>query len=108
LCSAAVRQLIAAGIGPSRIWWLRLDHPLLLQESLGDLVRAVLDTSEATPDGPVFLMLDELVYTDRWDLWLKTLLTISGRSGSPRPRAPPLRLVSGGSKAASGAGPSSI
>jgi hypothetical protein len=24
----------------------------------------------------VFLMLDELVYTDRWDLWLKTFLAL--------------------------------
>jgi len=67
-----VRHLIAAGVAPTRIWWLRLDHPLLLQENLGDLVRAVLSTSHASPDAPVFLMLDELVYTDRWDLWLKT------------------------------------
>lgn len=67
-----VRHLLAAGIAPSRIWWLRLDHPLLLQESLGDLVRAVLNTAQAAPDAPVFLMLDELVYTDRWDQWLKT------------------------------------
>ena len=67
-----VRHLIEAGVGPSRIWWMRLDHPLLLQENLGDLVRAVLDTSDASADEPVFLMLDELVYTDRWDLWLKT------------------------------------
>lgn len=67
-----VRHLIDAGVGPSRIWWLRLDHPLLLQENLGDLVRAVLDGSNASADEPVFLMLDELVYTDRWDLWLKT------------------------------------
>lgn len=67
-----VRHLIDAGTAPARIWWLRLDHPLLLQENLGDLVRAVLDTSHATASEPVFLMLDELVYTDRWDLWLKT------------------------------------
>ena len=67
-----VRHLIEAGVAPTRIWWLRLDHPLLLQESLGDLVQAVLNASEASPDAPVFLMLDELVYTDRWDLWLKT------------------------------------
>ena len=67
-----VRHLITAGIAPARIWWLRLDHPLLLQENLGDLVRAVLGTSHASPEAPVFLMLDELVYTDRWDLWLKT------------------------------------
>ena len=67
-----VRHLIAAGIAPTRIWWLRLDHPLLLQENLGDLVRAVLQASSASAEAPVFLMLDELVYTDRWDLWLKT------------------------------------
>lgn len=67
-----VRHLLEDGIAPSRIWWMRLDHPMLLQESLEDLVRAVLDASSATLDQPVFLMLDELVYTDRWDLWLKT------------------------------------
>lgn len=67
-----VHHLIAAGIAPARIWWLRVDHPLLLQEDLGDLVRAVLETSHASTDEPVFLLLDELVYTGRWDLWLKT------------------------------------
>ena len=67
-----VRHLIDAGADPKRIWWLRLDHPLLLQENLGDLVRAVMGTSGATAERPAFLMLDELVYTERWDLWLKT------------------------------------
>ena len=67
-----VRHLIADGIAPGRIWWLRLDHPLLLEERLDDLVRAVLATCVATPEQPAFLMLDELVYTDGWDLWLKT------------------------------------
>ena len=67
-----VRHLITAGVDPSRIWWLRLDHPLLLQENLGDLVRAVLSASGASTEQPVFLMLDELVYTSQWDLWLKT------------------------------------
>lgn len=68
----SVRHLIEAGVEPSRIWWMRLDHPLLLQEDLGALVRAVLDASNASAREPVFLMLDELVYSDRWDLWLKT------------------------------------
>jgi predicted AAA+ superfamily ATPase len=67
-----VRHLIDAGIDPARIWWLRLDHPLLLQENLGELVRAVLAASDASLERPVFLMLDELVYTSQWDLWLKT------------------------------------
>lgn len=67
-----VRRLLADGVEPSRVWWLRLDHPLLLQERLDELVRAVLTSSSATPERPAYLMLDELVYTDRWDLWLKT------------------------------------
>lgn len=67
-----VRRLLDDGVDRSRIWWLRLDHPLLLQENLGELVRAVIATSQATTDRPTFLMLDELVYTSQWDLWLKT------------------------------------
>ena len=67
-----VRHLITEGIDPGRIWWLRMDHPLLLPASLGDLVRNVLSTSEATQERPLFLMLDEIVYAHDWDLWLKT------------------------------------
>lgn len=67
-----VRHLLDVEVEPARIWWMRLDHPLLLQESLGDLVRAVLNVSGASRERPVFLMLDEFVYTKQWDLWLKT------------------------------------
>ncbi len=66
-----VQRLINNGVDPGRIWWLRIDHPLLLLASLGDLVREVLNTSEATQENPLFLMLDEIVYADDWDLWLK-------------------------------------
>ncbi len=67
-----VRHLINNGIAPSRIWWLRLDHPLLLEAALGDLVREVLRGSQADEQDPLFLMLDEIVYAEDWDLWLKT------------------------------------
>jgi len=67
-----VRHLIDDGIDPGRIWWMRLDHPLLLQESLDELVRATIEACGASAERPAFLMLDELVYADRWDLWLKT------------------------------------
>lgn len=67
-----VRHLIAQDVPPSQIWWLRLDHPLLLQQNLGELVRAVVAASGASAAEPAFLMLDEIVYTERWDLWLKT------------------------------------
>ena len=53
-----VQHLIAEGVDPHRIWWLRMDHPLLSPASLGDLVRAVLNASGATEENPVFLMLD--------------------------------------------------
>ena len=67
-----VRHLINNGVAPSRIWWLRLDHPLLMEGALGDLVRGVLHGSGANEQDPLFLMLDEIVYAEDWDLWLKT------------------------------------
>lgn len=66
-----VRHKLANGYDPRRLWWLRLDHPLLLRESLGDLVRAVLDRPPAGGHDTI-LFLDELVYAQEWDLWLKT------------------------------------
>ena len=61
-----VRHLLANGIEPVRVWWLRMDHPLVLQVSLGDLMRAVLQSSEAAPGRPAYVMLDELVYAPDW------------------------------------------
>ena len=67
-----VRHLLDNGIEPGRIWWLRLDHPLLIGLDLGRFTRKVLEISGGTVDRPAYLMLDELVYGQSWDLWLKT------------------------------------
>lgn len=67
-----VRRLLQDGVSPDRIWWLRLDHPVLLREDLGALVEFVLDLAPATAEDPLYLMLDEMVYARDWDLWLKT------------------------------------
>ncbi len=67
-----VQRLLSNGIAAGKIWWLRMDHPLLMESSLGDLVRAIVEGSQATNADPLFLMLDEIVYADKWDLWLKT------------------------------------
>lgn len=67
-----VRHLLKEGVEPGRVWWLRLDHPILMQESLGALVREVLRLSPASDDRPIYLMLDELSYAKDWDGWLKT------------------------------------
>lgn len=48
-----------------------MDHPLLMSVDLGDLVRAVIPEG-ATFEHPAYVMLDEIVYADKWDLWLKT------------------------------------
>jgi uncharacterized protein len=83
-----VKRLLAAGIAARRLWWLRLDHPLLMQIPLGELGRHVLNAGRATPTQPVFLFLDELTYADKWDLWLKTFydetwpLCVAGSSSS--------------------------
>lgn len=81
-------RLINAGVAADRIWWLRLDHPLLMNLDLGDLVRSILRDSNASMEQPVFLFLDELTYAKDWDLWLKTFydetwpLTVAGSSSS--------------------------
>lgn len=68
----AVAQLLADGVPASRLRWLRLDHPLLMQQPLGPFVRNMIDMSGASPASPLFVFLDELIYADKWDLWLKT------------------------------------
>ncbi len=65
-----VKRLLAEGIPRHRLWWLRLDHPLLMEISLGELARTIRERAKA--DDPAYLFLDELTYADKWDLWLKT------------------------------------
>lgn len=67
-----VRALLNTGIDAGRLWWLRLDHPLLIDWPLGDIVRQIVDASAATQENPCYLFLDEIVYAKDWDLWLKT------------------------------------
>ena len=66
------RDLLRHGVAPERLWWLRLDHPLLMQVPLGGLVQSVMKAAQASREAPLFLFLDELAHADRWDLWLKT------------------------------------
>ncbi|UCC29620.1 MAG: ATP-binding protein [Phycisphaerales bacterium] len=67
-----VEELIRRHVDTRRLWWFRLDHPLLIDGGLGELVRNVVSVGEASPSAPVFLFLDELAYARDWDLWLKT------------------------------------
>ena len=82
------RRLMAEGVSPRRIWWLRLDHPLLMNIDLGSLVSLVATSSQATVELPTFIFMDELTYAKDWDLWLKTFydenrpLTVIGSSSS--------------------------
>jgi predicted AAA+ superfamily ATPase len=67
-----VRRLLREGIAPQRLWWLRMDHPLLMARPLQDLVRYAIRSWPQAPKEPLFLFLDELTYATDWDLWLKT------------------------------------
>ncbi len=67
-----VQHLINADIAPDRIWWLRMDHPMLNNLSLGEIVRILLRMPDVNHSRPLYLMLDEIVYANQWDLWLKT------------------------------------
>ena len=82
-----VSRLLALGIDAQRIWWLRLDHPLLMPLDLGRLLGGIRDEVD-DPSKPAFVFLDELTYARDWDLWLKTFhdehwpLRIAGSSSS--------------------------
>ncbi|MBD3672882.1 MAG: ATP-binding protein [Planctomycetaceae bacterium] len=67
-----VQKLIDAGVPVAQLWWFRLDHPLLVEQSLGKLVESVIATSNGSAEKPAYLFLDEITYADKWDLWLKT------------------------------------
>ncbi|MFN0195274.1 MAG: ATP-binding protein [Planctomycetaceae bacterium] len=72
-----VRHLLNSGIPAKRIFWLRLDHPLLMRLTLDKLISVLFDVStesghKPTKKQPIFLFLDELTYARDWDLWLKT------------------------------------
>ncbi len=68
----AIAALLQSGIPASRLWWLRLDHPLLMQRSLGELIESIRGVSKASQKNPVYVFLDELIYASDWDRWLKT------------------------------------
>lgn len=69
----SVKKLLAEGVPSKALWWLKLDHPLLMQVGLEDLCRYAVRVADASKDDPIFMFLDELTYVDNWDLWLKTL-----------------------------------
>ncbi len=67
-----IQQLLTSGVEPRRLWFLRLDHPLLMRYDLGQWTRAIIKKYNATNDSPFFFFLDEVNYSSQWDKWLKT------------------------------------
>ena len=67
-----VQHLLDNKISPEKIQWIRLDHPLLMTVNLGLLVKEAIKFSKASENQPLYLFLDELVYAEHWDKWLKT------------------------------------
>ena len=67
-----VASLLERGVPASRLWWMRLDHPILMTHSVGELVQALVERHRPTASDPLYLFLDELTYAQDWDRWLKT------------------------------------
>jgi predicted AAA+ superfamily ATPase len=61
---------------------------MLMNLSLGALVKSIVAVTSATPERPAFVFLDELTYAKDWDTWLKTFyderwpVRIAGSSSS--------------------------
>ena len=67
-----VKHLLREKVPVNRIIWVRLDHPELMNVKLGTIVKVAVKLSKATLNQPAFLFLDELVYAENWDTWIKT------------------------------------
>ena len=67
-----VQHLLNNQIPSDKIQWVRLDHPLLMPLDLGFIVQEAMKLAKATKEKPLYLFLDELVYAEKWDKWLKT------------------------------------
>lgn len=67
-----IQALIDHGVRADRLWFLRLDHPLLMERELDAWVRVLIETYRASSEKPLYLFLDEINYSPRWDRWLKT------------------------------------
>ena len=67
-----VRHLLKNQIPPDKIQWVRLDHPQLMPFNLDSIVKEAMKLAKATKEKPLYLFLDELVYAENWDKWLKT------------------------------------
>ena len=67
-----IQHLLRHQISADKIQWVRLDHPLLMTVDLGFIVQEAIKIAKATKKQPLYLFLDELVYAEKWDSWLKT------------------------------------
>jgi predicted AAA+ superfamily ATPase len=73
-----VADLISNGVSAERIWWFRLDHPMLMDITLDKFMRFAIKmttsspSQEIAPQSPVFVFLDEILYARDWSAWLKT------------------------------------
>ena len=67
-----VQHLLKNQIPSEKIQWIRLDHPMLMTSNLGSIVKEAIKLAKAKREKPLYLFLDELVYAEKWDLWLKT------------------------------------
>lgn len=73
-----VADLISNGVSAERIWWFRLDHPALVDITLGKLVGFAIEVTrnnssqQVTSELPIFVFLDEVLYARDWPAWLKT------------------------------------
>ncbi|MCA9278051.1 MAG: ATP-binding protein [Phycisphaeraceae bacterium] len=66
-----IQSLIEAGVHPQRLWFLNLDHPLLMNYELDAWVRAITKRFGADESRPLYLFLDEVSMSHNWDRWLK-------------------------------------
>lgn len=67
-----IQALIDHGVKPDRLWFLKMDHPLLMDFELNGWVASLVLNYRPTDEEPLYLFIDEINYSSRWDKWLKS------------------------------------
>jgi len=67
-----IQSLLEQRVAADRLWFLKMDHPLLMDYELDGWVKALINNYRASEKNPLYLFIDEINYSNRWDRWLKT------------------------------------
>lgn len=73
-----IENLINAGVNPTKIVYVSLDHPILKFSTLGQIMEVYHENIQGNQD--VYYFFDEIQYAKDWDVWLKIIYDLQSET----------------------------